>query len=245
MQRSRPGDDMIERAEHVRNYTTIQNELIQDNRISFEARALMLFMLSLPDDWDFSTRGLATLTGLSTGTISRLSQELEQFGYLERNAKREGGRFASYDWTIREEPSAPRSISPHTEKLNTVTAFRKTAHGSTEHGKTERKQNTKYNKVLNKQSTKEKSIKEKTATRFTPPTVEEVRAYCQERGNSIDPEAFVAFYRSKGWKVGSNPMKDWRAAVITWEKREGKSKAKTQPLNENPFTKLRREEGYE
>lgn len=65
--------------------------------------------------------------------------------------------------------------------------------------------------------------KEQTAKRFTPPTVEEVQAYCQERGNNIDPEQFVDFYASKGWKVGNNSMKDWKACVRTWEKR-GSSK---------------------
>ena len=55
--------------------------------------------------------------------------------------------------------------------------------------------------------------------RFSPPTVDEVREYCQSRSNGIDPEAFVAFYASKGWKVGRTPMKDWKQAVITWEKR--------------------------
>lgn len=55
--------------------------------------------------------------------------------------------------------------------------------------------------------------------RFVPPDVEQVRAYCRERGNSIDPEAFVNYYASKGWTVGRSPMKDWRAAVRTWEQR--------------------------
>lgn len=59
-------------------------------------------------------------------------------------------------------------------------------------------------------------------TRFVPPTVDEVRAYCQERRNGIDPEAFVAFYASNGWKVGKNAMKNWRAAVITWERKRAK-----------------------
>lgn len=54
--------------------------------------------------------------------------------------------------------------------------------------------------------------------RFAKPTVEEVRAYCEERKNSIDPQAFVDSYEAKGWVVGRSPMKDWRAAVRTWEK---------------------------
>ena len=64
------------------------------------------------------------------------------------------------------------------------------------------------------------------ASRFTPPTVDEVKAYCQERQNGIDAEAFVDFYVSKGWKVGSQPMRDWKAAVRTWERRDGGRKGK-------------------
>lgn len=72
---------------------------------------------------------------------------------------------------------------------------------------------------------KEKAaISPKATKRFTPPTVEEVRTYCKERGNKVDPAAFVSFYDSNGWKVGKNPMKDWRAAVRTWEQREGGAK---------------------
>lgn len=58
--------------------------------------------------------------------------------------------------------------------------------------------------------------------RFAPPSLAAVQAYCLERKNSIDAEAFVAFYESKGWKVGSQPMKNWCAAIVTWEKRNGK-----------------------
>ena len=53
---------------------------------------------------------------------------------------------------------------------------------------------------------------------FVKPTVEEVAAYCKERNNGIDAEAFVAHYESNGWMVGKNPMKNWRMSVITWEK---------------------------
>jgi len=56
--------------------------------------------------------------------------------------------------------------------------------------------------------------------RFTPPTIDEVRAYCRERGNTVDPERFVDFYAAKGWKVGNQPMKDWKACVRTWEGRD-------------------------
>ena len=56
---------------------------------------------------------------------------------------------------------------------------------------------------------------------FAPPTVEEVRAYAEERGYTFDPEAFVAHYAARGWRYGrGQPMKDWKAACVTWQKRE-------------------------
>lgn len=64
------------------------------------------------------------------------------------------------------------------------------------------------------------------AARFTPPTVDEVRDYCQERGNSVDPERFVDFYSANGWKQGRNkPIVDWKAAVRTWERSDAQQKA--------------------
>lgn len=66
----------------------------------------------------------------------------------------------------------------------------------------------------------DKSISIKNKKGFVPPTFDEVDFYCCERGNSIDPQAFIDYYTSNGWKVGNNPMKDWKAAVRTWEKRE-------------------------
>lgn len=57
-------------------------------------------------------------------------------------------------------------------------------------------------------------------SKFVKPSVEEIAAYCAERNNSIDPQQFFDFYESKGWKVGNQSMKDWKAAVRTWERRE-------------------------
>jgi hypothetical protein len=65
--------------------------------------------------------------------------------------------------------------------------------------------------------------------KFTPPTIEEIRSYCLERRNSVDPERFHDFYASKGWKVGNQPMKDWKAAVRTWERTEDRPSVKALP----------------
>lgn len=71
----------------------------------------------------------------------------------------------------------------------------------------------------------------KRGTGFQEPTVEEVKAYCKQRNNHVDAEEFVSFYASKGWLVGNQPMRDWRAAVCTWEKRKVQLSSRASPKN--------------
>ena len=73
-------------------------------------------------------------------------------------------------------------------------------------------------KELEKEIDSIKSDKPTTRKRFIPPTLEEVQAYCFERQNGVDAERFIDYYTSNGWQVGKNKMKDWKAAVRTWEK---------------------------
>ena len=88
--------------------------------------------------------------------------------------------------------------------------------------------------------------------RFTPPSLEEVKAYCEERKNGVDPQAFIDFYTSKGWKIGKETMKDWQAAVRTWERREAPKKASpnskcdfkpNQTIDRSKIEQIRREFG--
>ena len=74
---------------------------------------------------------------------------------------------------------------------------------------------------------KVESVRGEKAKRFYPPTLDEVKQYCEERKNNIDPMAFIDFYSSKGWMIGKNRMKDWKAAVRTWE-RKRKEESKTE-----------------
>jgi len=76
--------------------------------------------------------------------------------------------------------------------------------------------------------------------KFKKPTIDEVRAYCLERNNKVDPEQFVDFYTSKGWKVGKEPMKDWKAAVRTWEKRDERSSPEKPKANKKPAGEQRK-----
>lgn len=83
---------------------------------------------------------------------------------------------------------------------------------------------------------KENVIKEKSTTsRFTPPTIEEIENYCKERNNLVDVNRFYDFYQSKGWMVGKNKMKDWKACVRTWEREAGFKTSNDEDLK--PFIK--------
>ena len=77
---------------------------------------------------------------------------------------------------------------------------------------------------------------------FVPPTYEEVKAYCDERKNQVDANKFIDFYESKGWMIGKNKMKNWQAAVRTWEQKDKErgianevSEAEWNPETWNPF----------
>lgn len=85
--------------------------------------------------------------------------------------------------------------------------------------------NTEIEKEIEKEKDKDSETnnvadapKKRKSTRFIPPTVEEVAAYCKERKNSVDPQLFVDFYTGKDWYVGKTKMVDWKASVRTWER---------------------------
>lgn len=91
---------------------------------------------------------------------------------------------------------------------------------------------------------KDKDIKKRTS-RFSPPTPSDVSDYCREKGYSVDAERFCDFYASKGWKVGSQPMKDWKACVRTWERRETERRSDSQRSGNVFMEMLREEDCYE
>ena len=240
---------MIYRAEHNDNFTVVSNDILS-SALSDGAKILLLYMLSCKDDWKFSTKGLASVLGVSVGAVNARIKELQSAGHLvlkkTRSAK---GCFSSYDWDLFE---TPYSILPNTEILNTDETRKNKAiqpysispntglaeHGFTEHGKSERITNTNNKQILN--ITKTKGNKRV----FVPPTLEEIQDYCQSRNSDVDPQKFFEYYEAGGWKdAKGNSVKNWKQKLITWEGRQ--KKPKTGPIqDENPFTRLRREEGF-
>lgn len=98
------------------------------------------------------------------------------------------------------------------------------------------------NQVTNERQTSDNTIrkierkerKNNNIVRFVKPTLEEVRAYCQERNNGINPQKFLDYYDANGWKVGRNPMKDWKASIRNWES-NNKPKEEPKKWSETPW----------
>ena len=97
-------------------------------------------------------------------------------------------------------------------------------------------------KERSKERSKEKDLKNicarvergtHTNTNFVKPTLQEVEAYCTQRNNFVDAQRFLDFYESKGWMIGKNRMKDWKASVRTWEKNSDR-RSRAQPQHKQP-----------
>lgn len=105
---------------------------------------------------------------------------------------------------------------------------------------------TQVKRLCNVEIEKDKEIeKDNKRGRFIPPSLDEVKAYCDERGNSVDPQTFIDFYTAKDWMIGKNRMRDWKAAVRTWERNRTEKrksnpalKYKQTPISETDFDKM-------
>ena len=207
---------MIMRARHAADFSRIQNETLRDERLSTAARGLLVYMLSMSDDWEFNVAQLAKSQKLSRPRVIALVKELETAGYITIEKKREKrGQFSGSVWTVREIPETRSQENRSAENLTTAnTAVKKTV--VRKNRSTEKLTNKNYQ--LDKNYQESKSSTTRTREKFIPPTLEDVAAYCRERNNNVDPQRWLDHYTSNGWRVGKNPMKDWRAAVRTWER---------------------------
>ena len=136
---------MVNRKDHSLNYTIVDNTVLQNVNLSFEARGFLAYLLSLPDDWNFTVRGLVKMTGCNKSVILRLMNELKAAGYIQLvTNKDKSGKFTASSWIIYEEAfenhipqKRNTEFTEHGENgtrssRNTVS----TEYGFTEHGTT-------------------------------------------------------------------------------------------------------------
>ncbi len=145
----------------------------------------------------------------------------KQYAVFTREQKKKGLEVISFgEWKALSDIERDQLISSDTPRYPTTTPTSSSSSTTT----------TASSSTTASASTIRESIagKPATRTRFVAPKVDEVRAFCQEKGYlSVDPERFVNFYQSKGWMVGRSPMKDWKAAVRGWSGGEKKENRKS------------------
>lgn len=234
----------VVRVNKNKNFTTMGNYHLRDKNLSNKARGLLSTVLSLPPEWDYTIRGLAAICKDGIDGISAQLKELEQCGYLTRKQKTEGGKFSGMEYTFFEKP--------HTDSLHTdspCTDFPYTVNPVQINTDEINTDSSNYLPPLSNTLSNERLLERppegappQKSRKFVPPKLEEVENYCRERGNAVDASQFVDYYVSVGWKVGKQSMKDWKAAVRTWERRDGANLPRTKAsqnnadsLTSNPF----------
>ena len=244
------------RVEKTRDFTIVANCHLRDKRLTLKAKGLMTLMLSLPDEWDYSIKGLTLLSNDGKSATAAALRELETCGYLVREQNNENGCFGSSDYTLYEEPHEPKTEPVEDTEKTPLSEFPSSENPSTENRftvpPTPPVKEYYINQTLNNKTLESAGrapapthAREEEAvspapqdadqtpkrTRFVKPSLEEVRAYIAERGSSVDAQAWYDHYESNGWLVGKAPMKDWKAAVRTWERNwiSRASPAKKQP----------------
>ena len=213
------------RVEKDKNYTVIANHMYYNHQLSWKAKGILSNMLSLPEDWDYSMEGLSKLA--SDGVVSTRSalKELEEHGYLVIKPKKERGKIVDWIYDIYEVPRVEKSDAekpdpekPDPEKPDAEKPDMENPEVEEPDLEKEGQLNTDIS-ITDISNKKDKASKPSQAV-FLPPTLEEVRAYCIERKNGIDPQRFLDYYASTGWMVGRTKLYDWRAKIRTWESSE-------------------------
>ena len=183
-----------------KNYITMGKHHLKQKDMSLKAIGLLSIMLSLPEDWNYSVAGLKAIRSESKNTINAILQELEKFGYLVRTQIRnQNGIITGYNYDIYEEPypKNPDMENPDMENPDMDNWYQLN------------------NKELNTKELNNKRI----SKAFQKPTREELEAYKKEKGLDFNPNDFIDYYESNGWKVGRNPMRDWKATARRWSSR--------------------------
>lgn len=161
--------------------------------------------------------------GISTRNVRTALKRFENHGFLTNQSTNRNRLITICNW--------------ESYQLEDYTADKLSDKQTTSRRQADDKQVTTNKNDKNVKNDKKSSVKEK-STRFIPPTVEEIEEYCSKRENNINANQFFDFYEAKGWMVGRNKMKDWKAAVRTWERRgSGSSSTYVHPATSHKTSK--------
>lgn len=202
------------------NFVTIHGWMV--NQLDLPADETFVYALIYGYKGGFShpIAHIALWLNCSERTVQRILQHLVMAGYI--NEKKQNGKATTYTCRPLTDCRPRQIVAP--DKLSTDPS-------QIVAPDTLYIDNNYNNNIIERDNNKARSDSEK-QKKFQKPTIEEVEQYCAQRHNGINAEEFYYFYESKGWLVGKTPMKNWRAAVITWEKKRNQNTS----TNENHRT---------
>lgn len=187
-------DDKLEFAYiNSKGFGIIPKLVMQDREIGIIAKAIYAYFCSFAGAGNtcFPSRDkICHDLNISKGCLTKYIKQLSEHGYIKIRQETEHGKFSHNVYEIVTEKSIGKISAPEIVE-------------------TKEKSNPK----------KKPKSGEKKSKKFIPPTVDEISAFCQSINISIDPGLFYDYYQSNGWKVGKNPMVDWKAAVRNWNRR--------------------------
>ena len=188
------------------NYQKVSKDIIFNQDIDPLTLGIYVKVLCLGKEWELNIQGLAKTLSISTDKIRSSFAVLERAGYLRRSREQgERGRFVGWNYEI--------SSVPFTDIAKTPTSV------NTDIGKNRISENRGDNN-RNRDNKEEDGDKRVV---FHRPTIQEVRDYCKERNNNLDPDYFYDKMTAVGWTLKSGQkVKDWKAVIRTWEKYDNK-----------------------
>lgn len=195
----------------------VYQDVTRNNNIKPAAKGLYAYLASFCGCSDECYPSIDTITremGISKDTFYKQINSLVAAGVVEKYQSKDGTKFSRTIYKLTHEVN----ILPFPKKQETENIEKPFPKKSIS-TKSETEEKDTNNNSINNNNINNTSNKESKSKRFTPPTLEEVQEYCKDNEYSVDAEAFIDFYTSKGWMVGKNKMKEWKAAIRTWEKR--------------------------
>ena len=219
--------DNIKIKKHYKNkYTTIDNILINDMDLSFQAKGLFLFLWSKPDDWSVNVKQMQYHCIDKQTKIYSALKELEERGYLIRKRFYLNGKVAGINYNL----SDTKDFNE--ENLN---------QGNLDEENLNQENQDEYIYIQNKDNTKIKNKDNKENTKkFQKPTLEEIIVYSQERNSDVDCRKFFDYYEAFNWKdAKGNSVKNWKQKFITWEgKRQNNNTNRNGTIGQNNANKV-------
>lgn len=210
------------KVEKISNFTTIDNGIFQDRRLTNSARGLLVLMLSLPNDWDFSVKGLVAICREGERAVKSALRELKELGYLKVNKllpNETTSHTIEYEYIIYEKAQDLGCQDIHNQEVHNQEVQNSPL--DTDPLNNNNKPPL-YNKILNNK----KEIYKETDT-YTHPlediiapedkfTEQEIADYITLKGYNIKAKEFYNYYKAKGWKLGNTIITDIRPVIDNW-----------------------------